>query len=188
MHYAGLGRQPVVSPMGPSSRFGSGRCWVGLCACLFGQVIPGNAGQAYLPPPMSTVQVASPLMSLHQRGGDDGESSLRGQTQYRASRATKQGCPLPPFLVVCLPLPPAPPSSSITLLLEHIRLQANRQLNDKMADENTNPAVEETKVDETPISHPNAARRNSLEKQLAHRPDRAELVESKHEPSRICPA
>lgn len=56
-----------------------------------------------------------------------------------------------------------------------------------MADENTNPAVEETKVDETPISHPNAARRNSLEKQLAHRPDRAELVESKL-PARPCPA
>ncbi|KAI3394887.1 hypothetical protein diail_2122 [Diaporthe ilicicola] len=46
-----------------------------------------------------------------------------------------------------------------------------------MADVNTNPTVEETKVDETPISQPNAARRNSLEKQLAHRPDRAELVE-----------
>lgn len=56
-----------------------------------------------------------------------------------------------------------------------------------MADENTNPTVEEIKVDETPISHPNAARRNSLEKQLAHRPDRAELVESKHS-ARICPA
>lgn len=59
-----------------------------------------------------------------------------------------------------------------------------------MADENTNPAVEETKVDETPISHPNAARRNSLEKQLAHRPDRAELVESKqaHSPAPVLPA
>lgn len=56
-----------------------------------------------------------------------------------------------------------------------------------MADENTNPAVEEPKVDETPISHPNAARRNSLEKQLAQRPDRAELVESKH-PAGPCPA
>lgn len=56
-----------------------------------------------------------------------------------------------------------------------------------MADENTNPAVEETKVDETPISHPNAARRNSLEKQLAQRPDRAELVESKR-PARPSPA
>jgi hypothetical protein len=58
-----------------------------------------------------------------------------------------------------------------------------------MADENTNPAAQEAKVDETPISHPNAARRNSLEKQLAHRPDRAELVESKQafSPALPCP-
>lgn len=44
-----------------------------------------------------------------------------------------------------------------------------------MADENTPPAV----VDETPIGQATAgARRNSLEKHLAQRPDRAELIES----------
>lgn len=97
-------------------------------------------------------------------------------------------CPLPLFLSV---LPPALPlSCSTTSLLENI--DWNPTDNENMADENTNPAVEETKVDETPISHPNAARRNSLEKQLAHRPDRAELVESKHSawlsPALPCPA
>ncbi|KAL2285198.1 hypothetical protein FJTKL_08415 [Diaporthe vaccinii] len=127
-----------------------------------------------------------PLMSLHRRGGDDGGSSLRGQTRYRASSgATKQGgrCPPSPFLFVLLPAPTS--SCSITLLQKYIN--RDQTANDNMADENTNPAVEEPKVDETPISHPNAARRNSLEKQLAQRPDRAELVESKH-PAGPCPA
>lgn len=43
-----------------------------------------------------------------------------------------------------------------------------------MAEDNSAPVV-----DEASINHPSAARRNSLEKLLAHRPDRAELVESK---------
>lgn len=47
-----------------------------------------------------------------------------------------------------------------------------------MAEENTTaPQVDEVKVDETSINHPSAARRNSLEKLLSHRPERAELVE-----------
>lgn len=40
-------------------------------------------------------------------------------------------------------------------------------------------------VDETPISPilPNHVRKNSLEHHLTHRPERAELVESEHDPS-----
>lgn len=48
-----------------------------------------------------------------------------------------------------------------------------------MADDNTAPAVDDVKVDESSINHPDAARRNSLEKLISHRPDRSELVESK---------
>lgn len=44
-----------------------------------------------------------------------------------------------------------------------------------MADENTTP-----KVDESSIARPDPARRNSLEKQLSHRPERSELIESEH--------
>lgn len=155
--------------------FGSGRCWVGLSQLAVLQVMDWRSLE---------MRGSPPLMSLHRRGGDDGGSSLRGQTRYRASSgATKQGgCrPPSPFLFVLLPAPT--PSCPTTLLPEDIK--RNPKANDNMADENTNPAVEETKVDETPISHPNAARRNSLEKQLAQRPDRAELVESKH-PARCC--
>lgn len=47
-----------------------------------------------------------------------------------------------------------------------------------MADENTAPKVNDIKVDESPISRPDPERRNSLAKQLSHRPDRAELIES----------
>lgn len=47
-----------------------------------------------------------------------------------------------------------------------------------MADENAAPVVDEVKVDESSVK-PDAARRNSLEKHLAQRPERAELVESK---------
>ncbi|PSR88808.1 hypothetical protein BD289DRAFT_366669 [Coniella lustricola] len=47
-----------------------------------------------------------------------------------------------------------------------------------MADSNnTAPAVDDVKVDETSISTAGGARRNSLEKHLAHRPERAELIE-----------
>lgn len=53
-----------------------------------------------------------------------------------------------------------------------------------MADENTTPTVDEVKVDESSINPPSAARRNSLEKLISHRPERAELVESK-EPATI---
>ncbi len=47
-----------------------------------------------------------------------------------------------------------------------------------MADQNA-----QIPVDETPISpsRPNAARKNSLEQHLMHRPERQELVESKSE-------
>lgn len=53
-----------------------------------------------------------------------------------------------------------------------------------MAEENTAPVidevkVDEVKVDESSINHPSAARRNSLEKLIAHRPDRTQLVESR---------
>lgn len=47
-----------------------------------------------------------------------------------------------------------------------------------MADENTPPVVDEVKVDESSVK-PDPARRNSLEKHLAQRPEKAELVESK---------
>lgn len=49
-----------------------------------------------------------------------------------------------------------------------------------MADENTPVAApaEEVKIDDSSINHATAARRNSLEKHLAQRPERAELVES----------
>lgn len=47
-----------------------------------------------------------------------------------------------------------------------------------MADEHS-PVVDEVKIDESSINHPTTARRNSLEKHLAHRPDRTELIESK---------
>ncbi|ROV95917.1 hypothetical protein VSDG_05124 [Cytospora chrysosperma] len=46
-----------------------------------------------------------------------------------------------------------------------------------MAEENEVPKVDEVKVDESSIARPDPARRNSLEKQLSHRPDRAELIE-----------
>lgn len=46
-----------------------------------------------------------------------------------------------------------------------------------MADENAAPVVDEVKVDESSVK-PDAVRRNSLEKHLAQRPDRAELIES----------
>ncbi|KUI70748.1 MKL/myocardin-like protein 2 [Cytospora mali] len=46
-----------------------------------------------------------------------------------------------------------------------------------MADENTTPEVDDVKVDESSIARPDIARRNTLDKQLAHRPDRAELIE-----------
>lgn len=52
-----------------------------------------------------------------------------------------------------------------------------------MADENTPPVVDDVKADEVKVDEssvkPDLARRNSLEKHLAHRPERAELVESK---------
>lgn len=110
---------------------------------------------------------------------------------YRAGCYKTRRGPLPAALrsslrssLLCLPL-----SHPELLNNTAARKTLTASTTDKhsMADDNTNPAVEETKVDETPISHPNAARRNSLEKQLAHRPDRAELVESKL-PARPCPA
>lgn len=114
----------------------------------------------------------------------EAHSGARHGTELPLVLQNKGGrCPPSPFLFVLLPAPTS--SYSTTLLLENIN--RNLKANDNMADENTNPAVEEPKVDETPISHPNAARRNSLEKQLAQRPDRAELVESKH-PAGPCPA
>lgn len=48
-----------------------------------------------------------------------------------------------------------------------------------MADEQKTPEANEVKVDESSINPPNAARRNSLEKLISHRPDRTELIESK---------
>ena len=51
-----------------------------------------------------------------------------------------------------------------------------------MADENTTPEVQDVKVDESSIARPDIARRNTLDKQLAHRPDRAELIESEPPP------
>lgn len=50
-----------------------------------------------------------------------------------------------------------------------------------MADENPAPVVDDVKVDESSVK-PDLARRNSLEKHLAHRPERAELIESKTHP------
>lgn len=47
-----------------------------------------------------------------------------------------------------------------------------------MADNNAAPIVDDIKVDESSISTAGGARRNSLEKHLAQRPERAELVES----------
>ncbi|KAK7738574.1 hypothetical protein SLS53_006095 [Cytospora paraplurivora] len=46
-----------------------------------------------------------------------------------------------------------------------------------MADENTTPAVNDVKVDESSIAHPDPDRRGSLEKQLLQRPGKAELIE-----------
>lgn len=47
-----------------------------------------------------------------------------------------------------------------------------------MADVNAAPVVDDVKIDESSVK-PDPARRNSLEKHLAQRPERAELVESK---------
>jgi hypothetical protein len=43
-------------------------------------------------------------------------------------------------------------------------------------------------VDETPISpsRPNAARKNSLQQHLLHRPERHELIESRSHATRLC--
>lgn len=54
-----------------------------------------------------------------------------------------------------------------------------------MADENTTPAVNDVKIDESSIAHPDPDRRGSLEKQLLQRPGKAELIESKQKPSSL---
>lgn len=122
-----------------------------------------------------------PLMSLHRRGGDDGGKLTQGPDAVQSSLGCyKTRRPQPAASILALVCFPPPPRAAQQHRCRKIIDCNPTDKPHKMADENTNPAAEETKVDETPISHPNAARRNSLEKQLAQRPDRSELVESKH--------
>lgn len=78
---------------------------------------------------------------------------------------------------------PISSSSSSLLSAEKVSIvatpsQRKTQIpNHNMADENTNPVIDDVKVDESSVK-PDSARRNSLEKHLAQRPEKAELIES----------
>lgn len=79
------------------------------------------------------------------------------------------------------PVFPPPFTPNIANNITHRFARETPTTENTMAEQNTAPpAVDEPKVDESSINPPSAvARRNSLEKLLAHRPDRTELVESK---------